>query len=687
MKLNSGVNRGPLYLERDPLVPSEAATKAYVDNTVDTHASSVALHLTSAQNTLLDSLSGVSATELNYLSSLTSNVQDQLNSKLDKAGGTMTGAITLAGAPTIDLHPATKQYADDGLALKANKAGDTFTGFVTLHADPAEALQAATKQYVDAAGTTAAGYTDTQAALKVAKAGDTMTGFLTLHAAPTADLHASTKKYVDDAISTVGGGASGAIAAVQTQVDTLRGEVDGLLVDPVTKTYVDNQDNLRLSKTGGTMTGYITLHADPLNGTHPATKQYVDSVAQGLVSKPSVRLATTAELAATYSNGTGGVNATLTGTANGALTVDGKAVNANDRILVRLQSTSLQNGDYTVQQIGDAGTPFILKRVVTADESSEVPRSYFYVFDGDTLKGTGWTLSVVDPVTFTIGVDSIGVNQFSGQGSLIAGNGLTISGNTIQINSANSQRIVVNADDIDLATTGVVAGTYTKLTVDGFGRATAGANPTTLAGYNIADGQPLHSFLTNISAFKDGTSAGFLVVDSFNQTVALQTVTVSGSGVSINNDGTTTPGSGPIVITLASGSTASGNTLVYRDVNGSFAANEITAALKGNADTATVLATSRNFSADSVDMSAPAVAFTGAANVQLVPTLKVTGITAGTYTKLTVDDKGRATAGENPTTLAGYGITDGATITQLQDEIATLNAKILELYNYVQSRI
>lgn len=40
-------------------------------------------------------------------------VKGQISGKLDKSGGTMTGALTLSGAPTANLHACTKKYVDD----------------------------------------------------------------------------------------------------------------------------------------------------------------------------------------------------------------------------------------------------------------------------------------------------------------------------------------------------------------------------------------------------------------------------------------------------------------------------------------------------------------------------------------------------------------------------------------------
>jgi hypothetical protein len=69
---------------------------------------------------------------------------------LKLAGGTLTGALTLAADPSLALGAATKQYTDTKDALRLALAGGTMTGPLTLAADPSAALQPATKQYVDA---------------------------------------------------------------------------------------------------------------------------------------------------------------------------------------------------------------------------------------------------------------------------------------------------------------------------------------------------------------------------------------------------------------------------------------------------------------------------------------------------------------------------------------------------------
>jgi hypothetical protein len=109
-------------------------------------------------------------------------LRDAFRARVAKAGDTMTGLLTLSGAPTASLHAATKTYVDTADALRLLLTGGTLTGPLVLAADPAAALQAATKQYVD---------------LRLALAGGTMTGALTLAADPSSALQAATKQYVD----------------------------------------------------------------------------------------------------------------------------------------------------------------------------------------------------------------------------------------------------------------------------------------------------------------------------------------------------------------------------------------------------------------------------------------------------------------------------------------------------------
>jgi len=206
----------------------------------------------------------------------------------------------------------------------------------------------------------------------------------------------------------------------------------------------------------------ITGLADPTNAQDAATKAYVDAARSGLDVKDSVRAATTA-------------NITLSGTQ----TIDGVALSAGDRVLVKHQSTASQNGIYVVADGAWA-------RSTDADSNTEVTSGLFtFVEEGTVNSDSGWVLSTNSAIT--LGSTSLAFAQFSGAGQIAAGDGLSKDGNTLNVGTASSTRIVVNADSIDLATTGVSASTYRSVTVDTYGRVTAGTNPTTLSGYGITD--------------------------------------------------------------------------------------------------------------------------------------------------------------------------------------------------------
>lgn len=182
---------------------------------------------------------------------------------------------------------------------------------------------------------------------------------------------------------------------------------------------------------GGTMTGDITLKGNPSQNLHPATKQYVDGLVQGLDTKESVKVATTA-------------NITLSGTQ----TIDDIVLVAGDRVLVKDQTDKKTNGIYIVSASGWI-------RATDADTSVKLSSgTYTFVEKGTINHDSGWNLITDDVV---LGTSDIVFTQFSGAGSITPGTGLEKSGNTISISN-----------------TGVAPGTYTKVTVNQQGQATSG---------------------------------------------------------------------------------------------------------------------------------------------------------------------------------------------------------------------
>ena len=184
-----------------------------------------------------------------------------------------------------------------------------------------------------------------------------------------------------------------------------------------------------------------------------ANKAYVDQVAQGLDTKPSCRLGTTANLSATYSNGTAGVGATLTASSNGALSLDGSTPSVADRILVKNQTSASENGIYTVTTVGDGSTAFVLTRATPEDQPAELSGGAFvFVEEGTLNANNGYTFTHTGAPTF--GTTDLDVAQFSGAGQITAGAGLVKDGNTIDTNPDNSS-IEVSGDQLRVKASGI----------------------------------------------------------------------------------------------------------------------------------------------------------------------------------------------------------------------------------------
>lgn len=152
----------------------------------------------------------------------------------------------------------------------------------------------------------------------------------------------------------------------------------------------------------------VTGLSAPTSDSDAATKAYVDATRTGLDFKDSVRAATTANI-----------------TLSGLQTIDGVALQAGNRVLVKNQTNAAENGIYVVSS--GAWT-----RASDADSSSEVTSGmYVYVSEGTVNGATGWVLTTPDPIT--LGTTALNFTQFSGAGSYVAGPGITREGNVFKI--------------------------------------------------------------------------------------------------------------------------------------------------------------------------------------------------------------------------------------------------------------
>jgi hypothetical protein len=231
----------------------------------------------------------------------------------------------------------------------------------------------------------------------------------------------------------------------------------------------------------------VAVTQDPTSALQLATKQYVDSVAQGLDPKASCVAATTA-------------NITLSGTQ----TIDGVALIAGDRCLVKNQTLSQNNGIYLVA----AGA---WTRATDMDTWAEVPGAFTFIEQGTVYADTGWVCT--SNAGGTLGTTPITWVQFAGVGSYTAGTGLTLTGTQFSItntavaagaygSATQVGTFSVNAQgQLTLAANTTVTPAVGSITGLGTGVATALAVNTGSAGafvlFNGALGTPTSGTLTN----------------------------------------------------------------------------------------------------------------------------------------------------------------------------------------------
>ena len=278
--------------------------------------------------------------------------------------------------------------------------------------------------------------------------------------------------------------------------------------------------------------------ATPTDAAHIATKGYVDAARQGLDVKQSVRVATTAAI-------------NLSSDLNNGDTIDGVTLVTGDRVLVKNQSTALENGIYVATASGAALRSSDANG--TADTGELKSGTFTFVEEGTVNSDKGFVVSTNG--TITIDTTGIAWTQFSGAGSFTSGDGLSQDGNTIHVN-VTANRTAIVADAIDIAstyvgqssittlgtiTTGVWNGTDVAVTDGGTGasdattartnlgiKTTGGAASTTTATLArvAAQGNTAHSSGTSTTA----------VVHNFNTTDVIVQVYEVATGETVIGD-------------------------------------------------------------------------------------------------------------------------------------------------------
>jgi len=406
--------------------------------------------LTASSAVIVDS--NLAIDTLNIGNSTTAGGQIKLNEGTNNGteGIILKAPNTLASTTTYTFPTA---YGSNGQFLKTDAAGqlswDTVNQFIDLAGD------VGTDRYNTAETLTFTGGTglDTEITNNQLTINITNSGV-------------DTNQIANDAVTNAKLDTNGELTLGSTglQLGVTTTDIAGLTSLVVDNITIDGND-ISTTNTNGDLTitpngtGTITVPSNyeeraGFTDNSLTNKKYVDTVAQGLDIKDAVRVGTTANLNTTYSNGASGVGATLTNAGTqAALVIDGITMVVDDRVMVKDQSTTYENGLYKVTNIGSGSTNWVLTRTPDGDESTEVNGgSFFFVQEGTVNADNGYvTTNDGNP---TIGTDAITFEQFSGAGQISAGNGLIKSGNILDVNVDGSS-IEISSDALRVKALGI----------------------------------------------------------------------------------------------------------------------------------------------------------------------------------------------------------------------------------------
>jgi hypothetical protein len=353
----------------------------------------------------------VSNAEFQYLNSVTSNVQDQLDAKVDE------NAAIVAATKTKITYDA-KGLVTAGADLAAS---DLPTGIDAAKIADGS-VSNAEFQYLNSVTSNVQDQLDAKVDENAAITGATKTkitydskGLVTAGTdATTSDIAEGTNLYFTDSRAKTAAVAD-AISDGVTDVAPSQNAVFDALALKANDADVIKKNGSVAFTAAQSMGGFkLTSVAAPTASGDAANKAYVDSVAEGLKPKQAVRAATSAA-------------GTLASSFEAGDIIDGVTLATNDRILIKDQASASQNGIYVVQA---SGAPVRATDFDSLSPIDEVNGAMVAVQEGTLNAGKVY---VQTGSVATIDTDPINFVFFNSSASLVGGDGITVSGNNISV--------------------------------------------------------------------------------------------------------------------------------------------------------------------------------------------------------------------------------------------------------------
>lgn len=470
------------------------------------------------------------------------------------AGGTATSVIPIGGAGAY-VSLTGSQTSANSLQISGNK---DFTGTVSFGANTT-GVTAATADSTTKLATTAYVKAQGYGVGSVTSVGLALPSIFSVSGSPVTGSGTLTGALASQTAATVFAAPSGA-AGTPTFRALVALDIPSLTASKIsdfdTQVRTSRLDQMAAPTAAVAFnTQRITGLGDPSGAQDAATKAYVDAVKTGLDVKDSVRAATTANI-----------------TLSAPQTIDGVALIAGDRVLVKDQATASANGIYVV-----AAAAWTRSTDADNTPAGEVTGGMFtFVTEGTVNADSGWVLTTNDAII--LGTTSLAFAQFSGAGQVTAGNGLTKTGNTLDV-GGTANRITIAADSVDIASTYVgqtsittlgtiTSGTWTGTAIavlNGGTGATTAANARTNLGLVIGTNvQAYDAELATLAGMAAGTATSLAALTSTEAAVIDGSTTATATTLAltdhmvINDAGTMVQVALSDLITFLEDGTASG---------------------------------------------------------------------------------------------------------------------------------